>query len=194
MTDYLLAQSVWCVLFALEAIFLVWRYHVAISRPVAIRAFRQRLFALRDRSVLLVAESQAQEDDPNWQMLYRALNHSAKAASVGEMKNGFSFVRKLLRSNDPPSKEDRLKFGQLPPPLLELWADYVGTVFSIVWEGSFLLRLAIRLAHRFPFVQRLFERRNPKETDNYRGWEASVDDFSHIQRTPHTTPTSVGSG
>jgi hypothetical protein len=191
MTDYLLAQSVWCVLFALEAAFLVWRYHVVVSRPVRIRAFRQRLFALRDRAILLVAEDQAKENDPDWQMLYRALNHSAKAASVGEMKNGFLFVRKLLRSNDPPSKEDRLKFGQLPPPLLELWADYVVTVFSIVWEGSLLLRLAVRLAHRFPFVKRLFERRNPKETDSYRGWEASADELKHIRVNSPTTPATA---
>lgn len=191
MTDYILAQIVWCVLFALEACFLVWRYHVTISRPVKIRAFRQRLFALRDQAILLVAEGQALENDPNWQMLYRALNHSAKAASVGEMKNGFLFVRRLLRNNEPPSKEERLKFAQLPPPLLELWADYVGTVFSIVWEGSLLLRLAVRLAHRFQFVKRIFERRNPKETDNYQGWEASADEFKHLQVNSPSTATTA---
>lgn len=192
MTDYILSQLVWCILFLLEGLFLVWRYHVKLSHPVELRAFRQRLFALRDRAIFLVAEGRFREDDPNWQKLYRTLNHSAKAATVGQMKHGLWFVWKLLRLVKPPSKEERERFEQLPEPLLELWASYIVTVFTIVWEGSVWLRIIVYLAHRFGIVNRWLERHRPKETASYRGWETSADDFKGFQRTTPRTPTAIG--
>jgi hypothetical protein len=193
MTDYIIAQIVWCILFLLTGLFLVWRYHMKLSRPVAIRAFRQRLFALRDKVIFLVAEGQFREDDPDWQKLYRTLNHSAKATSVVQMKNGLSFVWRLLRLVKPPSEKDLQRVEILPKPLLELWAEYIVTVFSIVWEGSFWVRLVVRLAHHSGMVKRWLEQHRPKETASYRGWQSSAESFRDFQHTPPNAPTPVGS-
>lgn len=193
MADYIIAQTIWCLLFLFSGVFLVWRYHVKLSRPVVMRAFRQRLFALRDRAILLVAEGQFREDDPNWQKLYRTLNHSAKAASVAQMKNGLSYVWRFLRLIKPPSEKDRQRVEELPEALGDLWMDYVITVFSIVWEGSFLLRFGVRLAHRCGIVKRMIERHHPKETASYRGWESSAEDFRAYRHASSRTPTAVSS-
>lgn len=193
MIDYIIMQSIWCGLFLLTGLFLVWRYRVQLSRPAIHRADRQRLFALRDRAILLVAEGRFREDDPNWQRLYRTLNHSAKAASVAQMKNGLSYVWRLLRLIKPISQEDRRRVEQLPEPLLKLWFEYIVTVFSIILAGSFVVRLALRLAHRFGFVKRWMERQLPKEMASYQEWETSAEDVRGFRNTSSTTPTAVGS-
>jgi hypothetical protein len=193
MTDYVISQAVWCVLFLLLGLFLVWRYHVEVSRPVTLRAFRQRLFALRDRAILLVAEGQFREDDPDWQTLYRSLNHSAKAATVGQMKNGLTYVWKFLRLVKPPSENDLPSIKKLPEPLVELWADYFCTVVSIVWDGSVWLRLIVRVAHRSGLVMRWLQRNRPKETASYQRLETYAEDLKPYRHSSLAEPTTVGS-
>lgn len=168
MSNYLIAQTIGCLSLVLLGLLMVWRYHVCVGRPAKLRDFQYRLFALRDQAVDLLVDGVTTEDDPRWESLYKHLNDSAKATSVGRMKNGLSFVLSLLRHATPPTQEEAQEFRSLPRPMRELWGKYVQTVLGICWEGSLILRTCVKLATHFTSFKRWLERQKPEEAARYR--------------------------
>jgi hypothetical protein len=177
MTPWIIAQAVCCSVLVLEGILLVWRYHVRLGRLARLQTFQYRFFALRDKAIRLVGEGQAREEDPNWQAVYRLLNEMAKAAFVSRMQNGLSFVLHLLQKA-PPEKRSPSDWISVREPLASLVVELANTVVDVCFEGSLVLRWAVKLSSRFDSLKRLLEKRRPVEVRNFRLWKICTKQLS----------------
>lgn len=191
MTTYLAVQLIFCAAYAMEATYLVWRYHVTISRPLQLRSLQQRLFALRDELIYLVAEGKFKEDDTDWQALYKVVNDSAKATSIDQFRSGSALALRALHDALPPSKAERDRFPTFPVALQVLWLHYVLAVLKIVTE-SWRFRTILALARHWSLVKKWLERARPKEVKRYREWLESANEFERQGKPPKSnTPAGV---
>lgn len=178
MSDDWIGQAFNCMVIVLVGVGLLAWYRRRVARLAERQDFQYRLFALRDRAIRLVAEGVIEEDDRQWQTLYRHLNESARSFTVERMRNGLSFVLGVLDKLEPPTPEDIREFNRLPRPLKRLWMDFANTVLNICWEGSTILRTVVRAAHRYRRVKQFVEQLRPTETKLYRAWERSQHHFA----------------
>jgi len=175
MHDYLIGLAINATVGLTVAAILAWHYRRTVALPLRLRALQYRLFAIRDRAIRMVAEGIMREEDPQFQFWYELFNRTATSAAVGRIQNGFSFVLHLLRSAGSP-KPDQIKAIQtLPEPMQQLVGQYAITVVSVLWEGSFLIRILARLAERFTVFKAWIKRRRPEEAERYVEWNHFAD-------------------
>jgi hypothetical protein len=169
MTDYIISQAIVISLLIAWGGFLMCRYHMRLSRPAKLRDFQFRIFAIRDSVVRLVADGDVSEDNGDWKELYEIVNESAKVAMV--KKYGFAYVVSFIRDVEPPSEERIQQFESLPDPIRKEWASFAKTVLDICWDGSFALRMSVRIGRAIAFVHSLQQKHWKRESANIQQWK-----------------------
>jgi hypothetical protein len=181
----IIAQGIILAAILLELAFLTWRYHVTVSRPVRMRMLRQRFYALRDKTIWLVAENKVSEKDPAWRELYRLINAAASAAGV-ENLNSLSTAVSILRAVGSPRPDAGNWLKGVSGPIAELWIEFICTLLSVVRE-SLAGRVALTIALKAIAGGVRQSLPAPDET-RYHEWERAADEMNNWRNT--NTPMS----
>ncbi|MFH1923591.1 MAG: hypothetical protein ABIP48_27340 [Planctomycetota bacterium] len=179
MPSFAIAQLFNCCLLVTMGLFTVAWYRRKVGYRSEVQSLQYGMCAIRDRVIRLVAEGHVSEEDAEWQRLYRQVNMSANWFLVVKFKTmGWNLVIRLLRDVEPPSSSDIKRFKTLPPELQLIWRDYVRTVLSVLWDGSFLFRTGVHIATRFAGLRQWVKRLKPVESARYTGWQFAESSIS----------------
>lgn len=148
-TAYVTVVVAWCV----GALLLTAR---ARRRSITSER-RYRMFALRDRLFMLVAQGVVKEEDPVYRTACGLVNGMIRGISDGDLR---AFARDFLAAErtaiSDKSHQDAVAFVEAarraPEPLQKVLEEFLDSVIVLLLEASVLLRVVV--AHLLPRLRR----------------------------------------
>lgn len=111
---------------------------------------RFKLFKVRDDWVYLVATGKLQRDDPLFLWFYEVINFFIRHTDPASLMNVVSALYEAQRQQLDPAEQHRLaqikeQLRQQPPEVAHVIQDFYQTIFDILLQSSFLLRLTVAM-------------------------------------------------